>query len=278
MRRTKSDEVPPTSRRYLISDVSDKGQLRWYVQLRDKLPKIRINEKFGSDEFNLAVDAAIVDQIGKFGDATDWIRAEKQTREKRPPLPNTPPIPGSLRWYWTLYKQSDRWLGNPAIGEEGLAESTRDARTGLIEPLLCDNGERSFAALTRRVLREELKARTPVQAGNLLSALRHMIGWMIDEEHIEPDDDPTIGLKSGKAKASRESGGWVPWTEQDMAKYRAGWPLGAEARLMFDILHYTHLRLGDAARFGSAHLQLTLKIMMVKVEQGPHNGNGARTS
>ncbi|HEY4733623.1 MAG TPA: hypothetical protein VIH53_03660, partial [Gemmatimonadaceae bacterium] len=75
-------------------------------------------------------------------------------------------------------------------------------RTGLIESLLCDNGERSFAALTRRVLREELKARTPVQAGNLLSALRHMIGWMIDEEHIEPDEDPTIGLKSGKANPS----------------------------------------------------------------------------
>jgi hypothetical protein len=90
------------------------------------------------------------------------------------------------------------------------------------------------------VLREELKARTPVQAGNLLSALRHMIGWMIYEEHIEPDDDPTIGLKSGKAKASRESGGWAPWTEEDMAKYRARWPLGSEARLMFDILHYTH--------------------------------------
>jgi hypothetical protein len=124
------------------------------------------------------------------------VRAEKQRREKRAPLPTTPPLPGSLRWYWTLYKQSDRWLGNPAIGEEGLAESTRDARTGLIEPLLCDNGERPFAALTRRVLREEMKA-------------RHMIGWMIDEKHIEPDDDPTIGLKSAKAKASLESGGWV---------------------------------------------------------------------
>ena len=103
--------------------------------------------------------------IGKFGDATDWVRAEKQTREKREPLPTTPPVPGSFRWYWMLYKQSDRWLGNLAIGEEGLAESTRDARTGLIESLLGDNGERSFAALTRRVLREELKARTPVQAG-----------------------------------------------------------------------------------------------------------------
>ena len=90
------------------------------------------------------------------------------------PLPTTPPVPGSLRWYWTLYRQSGRWLGNLAIGEEGLAESTRVARTGLIEPLLRDSGERSFAALTRRVLREELKARTPVQVGNLLSALRHI--------------------------------------------------------------------------------------------------------
>ena len=65
MRRTRPDEAPVTTRRYLISDVSDKGQLRWYVQLRDKLPKIRINEEFGSNEFNRAVDAAIVDQIGK---------------------------------------------------------------------------------------------------------------------------------------------------------------------------------------------------------------------
>jgi hypothetical protein len=130
MRRTMPDEAPVTTRRYLISDVSDKGQLRWYVQLRDKLPKIRIYEQFGSDEFIRAVDAAIVDKIGKFGDATDWVRAEKQTREKREPLPTTPPVPGSLRWYWTLYRQSDRWLGNAAM-----AESTRDARTGLIEPL-----------------------------------------------------------------------------------------------------------------------------------------------
>jgi hypothetical protein len=141
----------------------------------------------------------------------------------------------------------------------------------------CDNGERPLAALTREVLREELKARTPVQAGNLLSALRHMIGWMIDEEHIEPDDDPTIGLKSGKAKASRKSGGWVPWTGEDMAKYRTRWPLGTEARLMFDILHYTHLRLGDAARFGSAPLQRVLKTMMVKVATEKSKGRTTAT-
>jgi hypothetical protein len=68
-----------------------------------------------------------------------------------------------------------------------------------------------------------------------------MIRWMIDEGHLDEDDDPTIGLHSGKAKASRESGGFLPWTEEDMTMYRAKWPLGTEARLMFDILHCTFL-------------------------------------
>jgi len=46
---------------------------------------------------------------------------------------------------------------------------------------------------------------------------------------------------------------------------------------MFDILHFTHLRLGDAARFGSAHLQRTLKIMMVKVATEKSKGRSTAT-
>ncbi|WGS23530.1 MULTISPECIES: hypothetical protein [unclassified Bradyrhizobium] len=122
-------------------------------------------------------------------------------------------------------------------------------------------------------MREELRARTPVQAGNLLSALRHMIRWIIEEERLDPEDDPTIGLKSGKAKASRESGGWVPWSEEHMAKYRARWPLGTEARLMFDILHYTFLRLGDAHRFGPSHLKRILKQMAIEIETEKSKGS-----
>ena len=91
-----------------------------------------------------------------------------------------------------------------------MSDSTRLQRSGLIESLLPENGEKPFAVLTRKVIKEEMKARTPSQAGDLLSALRGMIRWMIDEGHVDEDDDPTIGLKSGKAKASRESGGFVP--------------------------------------------------------------------
>ena len=79
--------------------------------------------------------------------------------------------------------------------------------------LLPENGEKPFAVLTRKVVKAEMKARTPSQAGNLLSALRGLIRWMIDEGHLDEDDDPTIGLTSGKAKASRETGGFLPWTE-----------------------------------------------------------------
>jgi hypothetical protein len=53
------------------------------------------------------------------------------------------------------------------------------------------NGEKPFAVLTRKVIKEEMKAHTPSQAGNLLSALRGVIRWMIDEGHLNEDDDPT---------------------------------------------------------------------------------------
>ena len=87
------------------------------------------------------------------------------------------------------------------------------------------------------------------------------------------DDDPTIGLKCGKAKASRETGGFVPWTEDDMAQYRAKWPLGTEARLMFDILHYTFLRLGDAHRFGPPHLRQIVRKMVVQIATEKSKGH-----
>jgi hypothetical protein len=30
-----------------------------------------------------------------------------------------PPVPHTLRWYWTLYKQSHHWLGDLSVGLEG---------------------------------------------------------------------------------------------------------------------------------------------------------------
>jgi Phage integrase family len=274
MRRVKPTGKPDQpERRYLYADMSQRGQLRYYVHLRNKLPKNRIRAEFGTPEFEAEVNAAIAAQIALYGNGGDYINAQKQRNERHPALPTTPAQPGTLRWYWNSHKHSDHWLGDLSVGLEGLAESTRLQRTGLIESLLPENGEKPFAVLTRKVIKAEMKARTPSQAGNLLSALRGMIRWMIDEGHLDEDDDPTIGLRSGKAKASRESGGFVPWTEDDMALYRAKWPLGTEARLMFDILHYTFLRLGDAHRFGPPHLRQIVRKMAVQIATEKSRGN-----
>src|SRR5215472_3455618 len=59
----------------------------------------------------------------------------------------------------------------------------------------------------------------------------------------------------------------------DMAMYRAKWPLGTEARLMFDILHYTFLRLGDAHRFGPPHLRQIVRKMAVQIATEKSRGN-----
>jgi integrase len=272
-RRIAPDPLEQPERRYVQADRSQRGQTRYYVQLRKGLPKIRINAEFSTKEFDKECDASIAAQIALYGDASDHINAQKQRNEPRGALPIEPPLPHTLRWYWTLYKQSDHWLGDLSVGHEGLADSTRAQRIGLIESLLPENGEKPFAVLTRKVIKQEMKARTPSQAGNLLSALRGMIRWMIDAAHLDDDDDPTVGLKSGKARASRETGGFLAWTEADMARYRSKWPLGTEARLMFDILHYTFLRLGDAHRFGPPHLRQIVRKMAVQIATEKSRGN-----
>jgi hypothetical protein len=49
MRRVKATIRPDQrERRDLFVDVSQRGQLRYYVQLRNKLPKIRIKAEFGT--------------------------------------------------------------------------------------------------------------------------------------------------------------------------------------------------------------------------------------
>jgi hypothetical protein len=58
-----------------------------------------------------------------------------------------------------------------------------------------------------------------------------------------------------------------------MALYRAKWPLGTEARLMFDVLRYILLRLGDADRFGPPHLRQIVRKMAAQIATEKSRGN-----
>jgi hypothetical protein len=74
------------------------------------------------------VDRAIASQIALYGDGNQEIDDAKQPRAQRVEVRQTPPYPGTLRWYWTEYQKSDQWLGNLSVGEKGLRPSTRHQR------------------------------------------------------------------------------------------------------------------------------------------------------
>lgn len=91
-----------------------------------------------------------------------------------------------------------------------------------------------------------------------------MIRWMIDAGHLDEDGDPTIGLKSGKAKTSRD------WWLLDLDRGRhvvvsrevAAWYRGSP-----DVRH-SALRLpatGGAHRFGPPHLRQIVRRMAVQI-------------
>ena len=136
-RRSAPDPLVQPERRYVQADRSQRGQTRYYVQLRNGLPKIRIKAELGTKEFDEECDAAIASQIALYGDASDYINAQKQRNEPRGEFPSEPPTPHTLRWYWTLYKQSDHWLGDLSVGHEGL---------GGIDPATAHRTDREPAA------------------------------------------------------------------------------------------------------------------------------------
>jgi len=54
----------------------------------------------------------------------------------------------------------------------------------------------------------------------------------------------------------KEYRGIVAWTEEDVAKYQAFWPVGTKERVWLDVLFYLGLRRGDAVQIGRQHVRV----------------------
>jgi integrase len=64
-------------------------------------------------------------------------------------------------------------------------------------------------------------------------------------------DNPVVNAKRVKHRDK----GIRPWTEQDIADFRARWPVSSPQRIAFEILLHTGLRRSDAVRLGRQHLR-----------------------
>jgi integrase len=113
-------------------------------------------------------------------------------------------------------------------------------------------GRQPFSKITTEIIvaGRERRAKTPAQARNFLDAMRGLFRWALKAKHVRTD------ATAGVSNIRREAGdGFIAWTEDDVARYEARWPLGTRQRVWLAVLLYTGLRRGDAVLLGRQHVR-----------------------
>jgi integrase len=215
---------------HLHREITRHGRAVWYVRI-GKGPRVRIAAEFGSPEFAAEYQAAIAGA---------------------PPRKKGSPSFGTLGWLLERYRETQDWMT--------LSLATRRQRDNIFVRVLDTAGHQPYGKISAATILagKERRAATPAQARNFLDAMRGLFRWALKAKHVKLD--PTADVENPPRKTGD---GFVPWTEDDVAKYEARWPIGTRQRVWLDVLLYTGLRRGDAVRLGRQHVRdgaATLKL------------------
>jgi integrase len=207
---------------HLQRQITQHHKVVWYVRI-GKSPRTRIKAAFGTPEFDVEYQAAL---------------AGKSHPKKGVPAA------GTLAWLITRYRETTAW--------SALSAATRRQRENILRQVLESAGDQPFGKITTSaiVAGRERRAKTPFQARHFLDAMRGLFRWALDAGMVRTD--PIAGVKNPPRK---NSVGFIPWTEDDVAAYEARWPIGTRQRVWLDVLLYTGLRRGDAVRLGRQHVR-----------------------
>jgi integrase len=208
---------------HLHREANRHGKVVWYVRV-GKGPRVRIRAEYGTPDFAAAYQSAISGE--------------------RPRGPGKA-ARGTLRWLFDLYRQTSAW--------SDLAKSTRYKREKIMMRVLETAGHQMVSAINEAhvIAGRERRAATPASAQAFIDTLHGLFKWAVSVKLAA--SDPTLNVKV-KTRSKRK-GGYPPWTDEDMAKFEARWPRGTRERVIFDILAYTGLRIGDVAILGRQHLK-----------------------
>ena len=207
---------------YLNRSVNRVGAVYWYVRRRHGA-RIPVPGEYGSKEFLDAYHDAVA------GIAT----ARPETRASK----------GTLLWLVNAWKLSSDWAQT--------SPATRKQRDNILARVLEDNGGCAIEDIDAAAIRagRERRQATPAAANNFLKTMRALFRWAREVPLV--DIDPAKDVKFIKVKTK----GFTPWTLEDVAAYRARWPLGTRERLALEILINTGFRRGDVVRVGRQHVQ-----------------------
>jgi len=136
---------------------------------------------------------------------------------------------------WRLTDADCVILGPPSRQKRrGRTPSRRGSATGLMRP--------SDVAKIR-----DRKANKPGAANSYVKAIRALFAWAMLPEYKYADNNPAREVTLLK---SNNPDGHRTWTESDVAKLEAYYPIGTKMRLAFDLFLYTGARISDIAKLG----------------------------
>jgi integrase len=163
----------------------------------------------------------------------------------------------SLAWLVARYRETDAW--------RSLSPATRRQRENIFKRVLQSAGRSPYKTITRAVIvaGRDRRSETPAQARHFIEAIRGLFKWAV-EAQLMPSD-PTEGVKNPKGK---KTGGFPIWTDAEVDRYCARWPIGTKERVWLDVLLYTGLRRGDAVALGKQHVRNGVATLRTEKSQG----------
>ncbi len=214
---------------FLHREESRHGRVAWYVR-RGGGRRIRLHAEYGSEAFWVEYRAAL----------------EGGSPAARTAKPHT------VAWALERYRGSSAWAT--------LSNATRRQRENIFRQvveqkqpsgaLAGDVLLRQITAETIRAARER-RAAMPHAANNFIKSMRAFFAWAIQNKAVAVD--PTSGIKL--LHGPNDEIGHHTWTQDELDRFEAHWPVGTRERLAYDLLLYTGLRRGDAVRLGRQHVR-----------------------
>jgi integrase len=216
------DPMPRPRLPFLHKEITRHQKVTWYVR-HGKGPRIRVRGEYGSAEFRANYEAALEGRTS----------TTSQRRTKS----------GSLAWLIDRYRDSAAW--------SSLAPATRRQRDNIFLHVIESAGDKPCSKITKQVIsaaRDRRKA-TPFAANNFLKAMRGLFRWASEAGFVATDPTASVKLLASKTD------GFHAWSEAEIEKFEARWPIGTRERLALAIMLYTGLRRGDAAKLGHQHVR-----------------------
>jgi integrase len=221
--------MPKRREKGLCSELNRHGVRVWYYR-EGQGPRTRIRGDFGSPEFNAALKAA---------------RGGAGAPVGKTMLSHTDP--NAFGWL------VEQFLASPAHLQK--EAPTQKARRNVLRRIVDKGaGAQAFRELTDidiRALRDQIAATGAVAMANgAVAILRVMFSWAVEDAKLLRAN-PCLGVKALKYQGGTNH----VWTDEEMMRFEAAYPLGTRERLAYALLLYSGQRSGDIVRLGRQHIK-----------------------